>query len=100
VPNCRIIVHLCVSDCNSETFKDPVLVWDAVAEAEALILAYIVLISADNPMHAEDCSSTGLQSKIPCRICGYGGPQSARKSEAGFAQVVEVSAQTYPRLQA
>ncbi|KEP45802.1 hypothetical protein V565_240180, partial [Rhizoctonia solani 123E] len=72
-----------------ETFEDPVLAFDATAECEILIRAYIVLISADNPMHAEHCSSTGLQSNFPCRVCGFGGTQSDRKSENGFAKAVE-----------
>ncbi|KAG8727336.1 hypothetical protein FRC11_013468, partial [Ceratobasidium sp. 423] len=72
-----------------ETFEDPVVAFDAATESEVLVRAYIVLISADNPMHAEHCSSTGLQSSFPCRVCGFGGSQLDRKSEDGFAKAVE-----------
>lgn len=73
-----------------ETFRDPVLAWDASAGCEILVRAYIVCISADNPMHAEHCSSTGSHSNFPCRVCSSGGSQAERQTEAGFSQLVEV----------
>ncbi|KAF8595090.1 hypothetical protein BDV93DRAFT_457655 [Ceratobasidium sp. AG-I] len=74
-----------------ETFAEPVLAWDAKDECEVFVRTYILCLSADNPMHAEHCSSTGLTSTYFCRTCKAGGSQSHRQSEEGFTELFKVS---------
>jgi hypothetical protein len=53
---------------------------------------YIHLISGDNPMQAEECSTIGLRSNLFCRTCMVGGSQAFKASEAGYPKQMQVSA--------
>ncbi|KAG8779055.1 hypothetical protein FRC12_024669 [Ceratobasidium sp. 428] len=61
------------------------VVWDAATEREVLVRMYALCISADNQMHVEHCSSTGMQSNLFCRMCMSGGPQAFRTTLDGFS---------------
>ncbi|KAF8600789.1 hypothetical protein BDV93DRAFT_510639 [Ceratobasidium sp. AG-I] len=78
-----------LSQMFDETFAQPILAWDAKNECEVFVRAYIVWISADNPMHAEHCSSTGVKSNQFCRTCHAGGPQAVRQTEEGFSNLMQ-----------
>ncbi|QRV78666.1 glutamate receptor 3,4 [Ceratobasidium sp. AG-Ba] len=77
----------CVMQMCEETFTDPVAVWDVATNTEVLVRLYCLCISADNQMHVEHCSSTGMQSTYFCRICMSGGPQAFRATLEGFSQL-------------
>ncbi|KAG8725158.1 hypothetical protein FRC09_007147 [Ceratobasidium sp. 395] len=75
----------CVMQMCEETFEAPIVVWDAATEREVLLRMYALCISADNQMHVEHCSSTGMQSNLFCRMCMSGGPQAFRATLDGFS---------------
>ncbi|KAG8719402.1 hypothetical protein FRC09_011167 [Ceratobasidium sp. 395] len=75
----------CVMQMCEETFEAPIVVWDAATEREVLVRMYALCISADNQMHVEHCSSTGMQSNLFCRMCMSGGPQAFRTTLDGFS---------------
>ncbi|KAG8775794.1 hypothetical protein FRC12_001272 [Ceratobasidium sp. 428] len=79
-----------------EAFDEPVVVWDALTGREVLVRPYIHFISGDNPMHAEECSSSGLRSNFFCRTCGVGGTQVYKASEEGFSRQMELGAPRRP----
>ncbi|CAE6516777.1 unnamed protein product [Rhizoctonia solani] len=67
-----------------EAFDNPIVVWDAASGREVLVRPYIHLISGDNPMQAEECSTLGLRSNLFCRTCKAGGPHTYKISAEGF----------------
>ncbi|CAE6511279.1 unnamed protein product [Rhizoctonia solani] len=77
-----------ISMCN-ETFEEPVVAWDAVDQEEVLVQVYWHCISADNQMHVEHCSSTGMNSNYFCRACMSGGPQTERVTLDGFMKLLQ-----------
>jgi hypothetical protein len=66
-------------------------VWDAKDECEVLVQPYIHIISGDNPMQAEECSSCGLRGNLFCRTCKAGGTRAYKMTEEGYSQQFEVS---------
>lgn len=70
-------------------------VWDSLEQQEVLVRPYILFLPADNPMQAEQCSSTGLKSNMFCRTCNVGGPQEHKLSDDGYGQLFQVGIVTY-----
>jgi hypothetical protein len=73
-----------------EAFENMVPVWDSVEQREVLVRPYILFFPADNPMQAEECSSTGLRSNIFCRTCKVGGSNEHKLSDDGYSQLFQV----------
>jgi hypothetical protein len=65
-------------------------VWDSLEQREVLVRPYILLFPADNPMQAEQCSSTGLRSNLFCRTCKVGGSQEHKLSDDGYGELFQV----------
>jgi hypothetical protein len=73
-------------------------VWDCKTEEEVLLLPYDLFHAGDNPMQAEECSHSGLNSNLFCPTCKVGGTKIFKSSDEGFAMLFEVwifSVQTY-----
>ncbi|KAG8762734.1 hypothetical protein FRC12_008883 [Ceratobasidium sp. 428] len=80
-----------------EAFDEPIVVWDMLTGREVLVRPYIHFISGDNPMHAEECSSSGLRSNYFCRTCCVGGTQVFKASEEGYSLQMESAALRRPQ---
>jgi hypothetical protein len=57
---------------------------------EDLLCPYDFLHAGDNPMQAEECSHSGLNSNLFCRTCKVGGTKIFKSSDEGFATLFEV----------
>ncbi|KAG8719357.1 hypothetical protein FRC08_003023 [Ceratobasidium sp. 394] len=75
----------------SDAFNSMVPVWDVVEQREVLVRPYMLFLPADNPMQAEECSSTGLRSNNFCRTCKVGGPQKHKQSDVGYSELFQAS---------
>ncbi|KAG9080550.1 hypothetical protein FRC06_006451, partial [Ceratobasidium sp. 370] len=75
----------------SDVFNNMVPVWDVVEQREVLVHPYMLFLPANNPMQAEECSSTGLQSNFFCRTCKVGGPQKHKQSDVGYSELFQAS---------
>ncbi|KAG8729271.1 hypothetical protein FRC10_004119, partial [Ceratobasidium sp. 414] len=64
-------------------------VWDALEQREVLVRPYVLFLPADNPMQAEECSSTGLRSNVFCRTCKVGGSQKHKQSDDGYSELFQ-----------
>lgn len=71
-------------------FEQMIPVWDSVEQREVLVRPYPLFLPADNPMQAEECSSTGLRSNHFCRTCKVGGPQKHKQTNQGYSELFEV----------
>ncbi|KAG8784047.1 hypothetical protein FRC12_019015 [Ceratobasidium sp. 428] len=75
----------------SDAFDNMVPVWDALEQCEVLARPYILFLPADNPMQAEECSSTGLRSNMLCRTCKVGGTQKYKLSDTGYSELFQAT---------
>lgn len=66
-------------------------VWDCLEQREVLVRPYMLFFPADNPMQAEECSSTGLRLNAFCRTCKAGGSREDKISDEGYSQLFQVS---------
>ncbi|KAJ7262385.1 hypothetical protein C8J57DRAFT_1719333 [Mycena rebaudengoi] len=71
------------------SFKDPIVAWDCEAKEEVLLRPYGLLFAGDNPMQAELCSCSGLNSNFFCRTCHTGGTREWKQSNDGFAETLK-----------
>jgi hypothetical protein len=74
----------------SESFDKMITAWDVQENCEVLLRPYIHAILSDNPMQAQECSSSGLQSAKFCRTCDIGGTNEFKSSDKGYAQLFQV----------
>ncbi|KAG9121224.1 hypothetical protein FRC07_002910 [Ceratobasidium sp. 392] len=79
-------------------FKDPIIVWDEMEGCEVLVQPYIHVISGDNPMQAEECSTIGLQSNMFCHTCMVGGSKVFKASDDGFLGQLEEKTYRTPEI--
>ncbi|KAG8777086.1 hypothetical protein FRC12_000558 [Ceratobasidium sp. 428] len=86
-----------ISQVFDEAFDDPIVVWDVLTGREVLVRPYIHFIAGDNPMQAEECSSSGLRSNFFCRTCCVGGTQVYKISEEGYSLQMESGTLRTPR---
>lgn len=49
--------------------SDGIVVYDAHLECDALLVAPVICILADNPRHCEIVNHLGTSAKMYCRIC-------------------------------
>ncbi|KAG9090807.1 hypothetical protein FRC06_000869, partial [Ceratobasidium sp. 370] len=63
-----------------EAFENPVVAYDCVTHEEVLVRPFPLFWAGDNPMQAEHCSSSGLNSSHFCRTCDVGGPDDYKQS--------------------
>ncbi|EGO04676.1 hypothetical protein SERLA73DRAFT_43533, partial [Serpula lacrymans var. lacrymans S7.3] len=80
-----------VKDSITEASSSGVLTWDCKYEQEVMLQPYLLFVAGDNPMHAEECSHSGLQSNFFCRTCKVGGTQAHKKTDEGYQKVFKVS---------
>ncbi|EIW74429.1 hypothetical protein CONPUDRAFT_160132 [Coniophora puteana RWD-64-598 SS2] len=73
----------------AETYRDPIKAYDCQSKEEVLIQVYPLLFAGDNPMQAELCSCSGLNSNYFCRTCKCGGTQEFKRTDAGYASLFE-----------
>ncbi|KAF8181413.1 hypothetical protein K438DRAFT_2169421, partial [Mycena galopus ATCC 62051] len=71
------------------SFRDPIIAWDCEAKEEVLLQPYGLLFVGDNPMQAELCSCSGLNSNFFCRTCHAGGTREWKQSNDGFAEILK-----------
>ncbi|KAG8796301.1 hypothetical protein FRC12_000716, partial [Ceratobasidium sp. 428] len=67
-----------------EAFDNPVVAFDCVTKEEVLVRPFALFWAGDNPMQAEHCSSSGLNSSHFCRTCDVGGSDEHKQSLAGY----------------
>ncbi|KAH8922306.1 hypothetical protein BT69DRAFT_1220427, partial [Atractiella rhizophila] len=79
-----------VVDEFNHSFAEPVEVYDVKLKQVVLVIPWIILVVGDNPMLAELASHIGCIANFPCRICTVGGPKKHKKSEEGFAELLQV----------
>ncbi|KII83511.1 hypothetical protein PLICRDRAFT_58403 [Plicaturopsis crispa FD-325 SS-3] len=72
-----------------ETFETPRVTWDCERKEEVLIRTYPLFWPGDNPMQAELCSCSGLNSNYFCRTCKAGGTREDKQSDKGFADILK-----------
>ncbi|KAG9093298.1 hypothetical protein FRC06_011576 [Ceratobasidium sp. 370] len=72
------------------TYPNGVHIQDS-EQREVLARPYMLFLPADNPMQAEECSSTGLRSNVFCRTCKVGGPQKHKQSDEGYSELFHES---------
>ncbi|KAG8703439.1 hypothetical protein FRC08_002841 [Ceratobasidium sp. 394] len=65
-------------------FNNPTLAYDCVTRKEVLVRPFALFWAGDNPMQAEHCSSSGLNSSYPCRTCEVGGTDDYKQSLDGY----------------
>ena len=68
-----------------------VAAYDCQEREECLLMTFPLLIPADNPMQAEQCSQAGLTANKFCRTCTVGGPQAFKRSDEGYVSLFQVS---------
>jgi hypothetical protein len=74
-----------------EAFENPTVAFDCVTGQEVLIRPFPLFWAGDNPMQAEHCSSSGLNSSHFCRTCNVGGDERFKRSIEGYPTLFEVS---------
>jgi hypothetical protein len=62
-----------------------------VTGLEVLVRPFALFWAGDNPMQAEHCSSSGLNSSHFCRTCGVGGSDEYKQSLDGYRSLFKVS---------
>ncbi|KAG9089001.1 hypothetical protein FRC06_001747, partial [Ceratobasidium sp. 370] len=67
-----------------EAFENPVVAYDCVTGEEVLVCPFGLFWAGDNPMQAEECSSSGLNSNHFCRTCDVGGTDEYKQSLDGY----------------
>ncbi|KAG9122457.1 hypothetical protein FRC07_001140 [Ceratobasidium sp. 392] len=67
-----------------KAFENPTVAYDCVTHEEVLIRPFALFWAGDNPMQAEHCSSSGLNSSHFCRTCDVGGSDSYKQSLEGY----------------
>ncbi|KAG8781669.1 hypothetical protein FRC12_021639 [Ceratobasidium sp. 428] len=72
-----------------EAFNSPTVAFDCVLQEEVLVRPYALFWAGDNPMQAEHCSSTGMNSNHFCRTCDAGGSDDFKQSFDGYKSLFE-----------
>ncbi|KAG8795703.1 hypothetical protein FRC12_010940 [Ceratobasidium sp. 428] len=72
-----------------EAFNSPAVAFDCVLQEEVLVRPYALFWAGDNPMQAEHCSSTGMNSNHFCRTCDAGGSDDFKQSFDGYKSLFE-----------
>ncbi|KAF8257029.1 hypothetical protein EI94DRAFT_1774685 [Lactarius quietus] len=80
-----------VWDLMDKALDSPVATFDCKTRKEILIIPYLIFTASDNPMHAKQTSSAGLNANYFCHTCDVGGTKAYKKSNEGFAKIFEVS---------
>ncbi|KAG1894217.1 uncharacterized protein F5891DRAFT_1131025 [Suillus fuscotomentosus] len=68
----------------SDAAQSGVIVWDCKYNEEVMLVPYVLFLTGDNPMQAEECSHAGLSCNHFCRTCDIGGTKEYKESEAGY----------------
>lgn len=76
---------------HSEAFDELIPVWDIQEQQVVYVRPYIIFLAGDNPMQAEECSSTGPRSNHPCHTCKVGGTRQFKASNGGYSDLFNVS---------
>ncbi|KAH8978821.1 hypothetical protein EDB86DRAFT_2815391 [Lactarius hatsudake] len=79
-----------VRDSMDTALRSPVVTFDCKTGKEIMTIPYMIFTASDNPMHAEQTSSCGLNSNYFCRTCHVGGTKAQKRSDEGFAKLFEV----------
>ena len=70
--------------------KKPLRVWDAHRQREKLIIPWLFVLPADNPMQSECASHIGLAGNLFCRTCEVARTDSFKRGGYGFCSLFEV----------
>ncbi|KAG1872268.1 hypothetical protein F4604DRAFT_1881049 [Suillus subluteus] len=68
----------------SDAAQSGVIAWDCKYNEEVMLIPYVLFLTGDNPMQAEECSHAGLNCNYFCRTCEVGGTKEYKESEAGY----------------
>ncbi|GJJ13648.1 hypothetical protein Clacol_007904 [Clathrus columnatus] len=69
--------------------KTGIIAYDALEKTECMFVVLPYLNVADNPMHAEMCSQSGLTSNKFCQTCNVGGGRDEKCSDDGYLKLFQ-----------
>ncbi|KAG8927112.1 hypothetical protein FRC02_008455 [Tulasnella sp. 418] len=75
-----------------KAFKEGIVSYDYQTRKEVLLRPFALFFPGDNPMQAELCSHSGLQSNYFCRACKVGGTKEHKASNTGFMELFNAGA--------
>lgn len=67
-----------------------IFAWDCKDNEEVMLVLCCLFLGGENPMHAEECSHTGLHCNYFCRTCEVGGTKEYKESDEGYNSIFVV----------